>query len=270
MPWGDNDLKDRYKDTVHVHKAGAGLADHAGAEAALYVDDGAGGVDQILGRTATPHPYDPHPDNIAGSWEFSTYGDANQAALEGAGWTFANCTAAVSSGALWLTSTGGLATAWLAVSLTGDFDFVSCPIAPHRYGDATTDVYTLGGMGVADSGIADVAYFSNVWSVSGLQKIYRQNGTWSVLAGASTNSSVNGTSPWVRVSRISGSVRLTGGPGFPGSRLRDDDVASANYGWCTNTGIADASTLNKVFLCLDTSSSNAGTVCGFRFLRRFQ
>ena len=120
-----SDISATYQDWVHVNKAGAGLADHAGAEAALYLDDGAGGVDQICGRTAVRHWLDPDPDTIAGTWEFSTYGDANQAALESAGWTFTNCTGAVDRGLLVLTSTGSEdIRADITVSLTGDYDFV--------------------------------------------------------------------------------------------------------------------------------------------------
>ena len=116
-----NAVKDTYLDLVQLEQSGAGLPSHAGKEAALY--DGSGA--QIVGRTAVRHWLDPDPDAISGSWEFSTYGDANQATLEAAGWTFSGCSGVVSNGVLILTATGtGRAVAETTVSLSGDFDYV--------------------------------------------------------------------------------------------------------------------------------------------------
>ena len=119
-----NKVKDTYLDLVQLEQSGAGLPSHAGKEAALY--DGSGA--QIVGRSAVRNWLDPHPDasSFAETFEFSTTGDMNQTALETAGWTFSNCTAAVSGGTLWITASAStISQAYLTVNFAGDFDVVA-------------------------------------------------------------------------------------------------------------------------------------------------
>ena len=269
------DISATYQDWVHVNKAGAGLADHLGAEAALYLDDGAGGVDQICGRTAVRHWLDPHPDAaaFAETWEFSTKGTMTQGALETAGWTFENCTASVSNGALWLSAPTGtaIARASIAVSLDGDFDFTFVPCYGDRYSDLVYVNSLLGFGGVGDT-VSDVAHYLGSSTVNPRARTVTQiNGTWAGLAGTGANLE-NYSNPVIcRISRVSGTVYLSGGNPWPSSLTRNDDPATTNSGWY-RTQVSDATTFNKFFLTpnLGAVSSGSAKRCGFLYIRRFQ
>jgi len=256
-----------YLDLVQLEKSGAGLPSHAGKEAALY--DGSGA--QIIGRTAQRHWLDPHPDAAAFSetWEFSTTGDMNQAALETAGWTFTNCSGLVANGLLQLTATSAaVAYASLVVSLTGDFDFVAAPVYPYGYAANPITAYWLGGVCVGDSS-GDTFQGSFIANVTQgyLEKVH--TGTLSTLAGTNVELVTYAPVHQVRVLRISGNVRMTGSAmTSPGIRI--DDSSPINVGWAADTVVADAATFNRIILPVTTGTSPNGSKMNYYFLRRFQ
>ena len=266
------DISATYQDWVHVNKAGAGLADHAGAEAALYLDDGAGGVDQICGRTAVRHWLDPHPDaaSFAETWEFSTTGDMTQGQLETAGWTFSNCSGLVSNGMLWLTATANArAKAYLTVSLSGDFDFTASSIFGQSYGQLYPGVTRGGGVGVGDPTV-DVIHFSEIAHQDGNPVVIKRvNGDWDDHNGTETFTSCQGATPMVlRVSRVGGTVYVTGGTIT--SPMVEDDTSFRNAGWVPAATAVDATTFTRLALPMTYTASAIGDVVGFYFLRRFQ
>jgi hypothetical protein len=260
-----NTVQSTYLDLVQLEQSGAGLPSHAGKEAALY--DGSGA--QIIGRSAQRHWLDPHPDAIAGSWEFSTYGDANQAALETAGWTFTNCSGLVANGLLQLTATSAaVAYASLVVSLAGDFDFVAAPVYPYGYAANPITAYWLGGVCVGDSS-GDTFQGSFVAHVTYgyLEKVH--TGTLSTLTGTAVELAVYGPIRQVRVLRISGNVRITGSiMTHPGIRI--DDSSPIDVGWAADTIVADATTFNRIILPVTIGTSPNGSKMNYHFLRRFQ
>ena len=271
------DISATYQDWVHVNKAGAGLADHAGAEAALYLDDGAGGVDQILGRTAVPHWLDPHPDAaaFAETWEFSTKGTMTQAALETAGWTFENCTGAVSNGVLWLTTTGGAVyhRAYLTVNLTGDFDFLVAPVIYQRYGTASL-LGVSNYLAVADSATDDKCHGVNLRRISDRYNFQPQyDGKWSdftSFTGANL-SALSWAQPVLRINRVSGTIYVNGGHGTHCSLVEDSTHPGSDAFMSAGSSIADATAMDR--LCLASSHTTDvgnGFIVGFAFLRRFQ
>jgi hypothetical protein len=258
-----NAVKDTYLDLVQLGKSGAGLPSHAGKEAALY--DGAGY--QILGRTAVRHWLDPHPDAIAGTWEFSTYGDATQGELETAGWTFSNCTGVVSNGVFWLTATdNAIAKAYTTVSLGGDFDYLAAFISDVGYAAVQVSTESYGGFGVADS-VNDKAYFGV--TVDGV-KVNRHNaGSWAALGGVSSTIIPYDTPLCVRVSRVSTTVRI-GGAGIGQIRMIVDQAAYANDGFQSAATATDSNTMTNIFItCAADAAVNGGKI-GCLFIRRFQ
>ena len=264
-----NTVQSTYLDLVQLEKSGAGLPSHAGKEAALY--DGSGA--QILGRTAVRHWLDPHPDAaaFAETWEFSTKGTMTQGQLETAGWTFSGCTASVSGGILWLTSAADWAysTASLVVSLSGDFDIVIFPTTTADYELSNADnTYYIGGGGVADT-VGDACHHAYTQTVNGYGRVNTiKTGTYSTLSGTAATANVYAAF-CTRISRVSGTIYLCGGQGFPSSRIIPDDITPANDGWTSPASVDDSTTFNRVFLSTAGGASKAAK-CGFYFLRRFQ
>lgn len=279
-----NAIKDSYLDVVQLGQSGAGLPSHAGKEAALY--DGAG--NQILGRSAVRHWLDPHPDaaSFAETWEFSTKGTMTQAALEAAGWTFENCTAAVSNGALWLTVTanGALVRASIAVSLSGDFDIYMTPISTGAatslpYESTTNNSLGVLGLGVAryEAGITDLAHYNYYGAVNGTLRTdhFMYSGTWTALGGTDDSDNAYGTSQVTRAARYSGQITIcTGSIGFPlqlGTHLNANSPSYIHNGWTRKTWVNDATTYNKLFLTPSNDTScGPGTVWGCASIRRLQ
>ena len=273
------DISATYQDWVHVNKAGAGLADHLGAEAALYLDDGAGGVDQICGRTAVRHWLDPHPDAaaFAETFEFSTTGDMTQGALETAGWTFSNCTAVVANGTLILTMTANaVALASLDVSFAGDFDVCITPVSTMQYFAASTAFpnYHIGGGGVADyrDGVADVAHYGIVWTGSSNIPAYSRfsTGAYTTLGGSEEADNVY-TPYFVRIYRYSGTLEIPGASAsFPQWNMIADDSSPNGHGFTNNAAIADSSTFNKLFITQTNGAASSGSKIAIANIRRFQ
>ena len=271
-----SDISATYQDWVHVNKAGAGLTDHAGAEAALYLDDGAGGVDQILGRTAVRHWLDPHPDAaaFAETWEFSTKGTMTQGQLETAGWTFTNCTGVVSNGMLWITaSSAAISHASIVVSLAGDFDLLVGVAPPYSFGDFTTTSGIIGGFGIADTAndVSHQVCMKNLTANS--SRIVRYNDTFSTLSGGtSAEGAFNSAHGFVaRINRISGTIDLSGGGGWPHTWLKNASGEFGQEGYYYSSTVADADTITRIFLCQTTGGgTTSGSKTGFYFLRRFK
>lgn len=272
------DISATYQDWVHVNKSGAGLPDHAGAEAALYLDDGAGGVDQILGRTAVRHWLDPHPDaaSFAETWEFSTKGTMTQGQLEAAGWTFTNCSGSVTNGILWLTtaaSPAGFANASLAVSLSGDFNFIAASCFTDGFSNSQTIASgtITGGVGVGDSS-GNVAHhvYSSVVTGKGRIKKYI-NGAYSTGAGTLTDADTQDAQTWCHIHRISGTIYLSGGPVWPHTQIQPTQTGQDTYqGWATQTTVSDSRTFDKIFLSPTSGTPWGNARHGFFLLRRFQ
>jgi len=237
---------------------------------------GAEDIEASWPRLAQRNWLDPHPDAIATTWEFSTYADMNQAALESAGWTFAGCSGALSEGILWLSNTSGAtwATASLAVSLTGDFDYFAAPLWPAGYGTniGSLESTQVGGMGVGDVS-NDVAHYSLSTFVNGYGRATTyKDGVWTTGGGTGASATIYGSPSIVRVSRVSGTVYLCGAQhAAAGATLLEDDTTPQGDGWSVPASVSDADTYTKVFLCAGYRAiAKTGIVCGFYFLRRFQ
>ena len=268
------DISATYQDWVHVNKSGAGLADHAGAEAALYLDDGAGGVDQVCGRTAVRHWLDPHPDaaSFAETWEFSTKGTMTQGQLEAAGWVFdAGMSGSVSGGVFKITSSGtGKKGARLTVSYAGDFDVIAAPIFVQENTSAESPIVAFPFFAIGD---ADGTGHYTYWEPGGINyKLYRAHSAttsdWS--GGTSTNTAVyHGANVILRISRISGTVYITGG--VPNASLfgaTATRVVSVSDGWFVVTTDVDAATMDVITLGGVFASGNPASIY-WTFLRRF-
>ena len=267
-----NTVQSTYLDLVQLEKSGAGLPSHAGKEAAIY--DGSGA--QILGRTAVRHWLDPHPDAaaFAETWEFSTTGDMTQGQLESAGWTFANCTASVTGGLLVLVGAGGgFPKASLAVSFDGDFDIAVCPIVNQSYISNSSDLAIFyGGGGVGTNG--GDAHYAVASHAGNTNTIYTYvNGTFASLAGTeSAKAYTSGPIIVIRASRISGTVRVTGG-GLYQAQFVVDDTEAAYHGFADNGATdVDSQTFDRLFICSYSkyAAPPAGSIFKFAFLRRFQ
>ena len=258
-----SDISATYQDWVHVNKAGAGLADHAGAEAALYLDDGAGGVDQICGRTAVRHWLDPDPDAIAGTWEFSTYGNATQAALETAGWTFTNCTASATRGVLEIVSAGSNnVRAGIVVNLAGDFDYVTRFLSKTTTPAAQYDYISLLKIGInGGTSFAAGQHFSGT-GVLGCQK----NSV--PLSDVPSSTGINQMIMYdglVRVCRFSGTLYTVVGRDSFSWGL---GTACFDGGFWTGVSLANADALDRLIFNFDATTS--GQTFMVPFLRRYK
>ena len=260
-------------DLVQLEKSGAGLPSHAGKEAALH--DGAG--NQILGRTAVRHWLDPDPvaavanagSPFAENFEFSTYGDATQAALETAGWTFSNCTASVTNGSLQIVSSGSNdVRAIRTVSLSGDFDFVtrifSVPTTP-----AATYDYTCG-IVVGIPGPTDVGHYvlqinagTHMLVARRLAAVYDGNAFGA--GGTTTGMYLTGTGV-ERLCRYSGTVYGLGTEHMYLSWNLGTSAASEGT-WNGSTAV-DSSTFTRVGFVFDATTS--GQTFQIPFLRRYK
>jgi len=263
-----NTVQSTYLDLVQLEKSGAGLPSHAGKEAAVY--DGSGA--QIIGRTAVRHWLDPHPDAaaFAETWEFSTTGDMTQAALETAGWTFSNCSGAVSNGVLWLTATAAArAKAYFTVSLSGDFDFTSCMIPDPGYASNYPPNNKYGGFGVGDE-TADVIHYACHSSISGSPQVCKYvNGDWQDHNGTLTFATSDASMPMLlRVSRVSGTVYITGGSVY--STIVEDDTALVFSSLVAPASVVDSTTFTRVVLPMTYTANAVGDKIGYFFIRRFQ
>lgn len=274
-----NAVKDTYLDLVQLGKSGAGLPAHAGKEAALY--DGSGA--QILGRTAVRHWLDPHPDaaSFDETWEFSTKGTMTQGQLETAGWTFENCTAAVTGGVLILTADGnGFVRASLSVSFSGDFDVWVTPAMPLSYQSTANPHNTasgyVSGLGVADyrPGTADLAHYVSLLRPNGtiLTDSFFSNGAWTTLGGSADTDNIYSASVVMRSWRDDGTLYCCsaqlGDP--PMMVLWENPIVPYQEGWTRKTGISDSSTYNKLFFILENGTTGAGARTAIASIRRFQ
>lgn len=252
-----------YKDLVTLQKSGAGYPSGAN-EAALY--DGAG--KQIIPRTAVRHWLDPDPDAIAGTWEFSTYGDANQAALETAGWTFENCTGAVTDGLLVLTASGASnpRRAYLTVSLSGDFFYTFTVFSPIG---GPVNPYSYGGLMVGETGGNEGHHASLACIPAGRVHLYYGT-TWSNPAsgGTSNAAAVNNWPAICTLARISGT--LSSGAGAVNRCFYDSARPTATAGWVENATTNTATTFTRLgFIMGQQGVAAAGDIIAFPFLRRY-
>ena len=255
-----------FDDVVHVNQSGAGLADHAGAEAALYVDDGAGGVDQICGRTAVRHWLDPDPDAISGSYEFSTMGDMDQTALETAGWTFENCTGAVTGGLLVLTASGASnpRRAYRTVSLSGDFFYTYSTALPMS---GPCPDYSYGGIMVGANGGEGHSHSIATVGIDSRTHLY-YGGTWASLSGTSNAGSCEFGPLVGALARFSGT--LSAGVGPANMCFYNAAIPAATAGWQPNANTNTATTLDRLgFIMGQDGAATAGEKMAFRFLRRY-
>jgi len=263
-----NTVQSTYLDLCQLEKGGAGLPSHAGKEAALY--DGSGA--QILGRTAVRNWLDPDPDAIAGTWEFSTYGDATQGELETAGWTFTNFTAKVVNGLMVLTKTAAydtLAKAELTVSLSGDFDYVVGWQAPTVSQTIRSGNLTQYGLFVADSsgsahgacvGLDEAGRYE--WRLMKAATYANLNG------GTASNGDIFTSCPVMRVFKKSGTVTLLVGDSM--ASLYDNSGDLSTWGWgCVPSTQADASTFNKLILVDDAGGKTYPQSHGYAFVRKY-
>jgi hypothetical protein len=271
-----NTVQSTYLDLVQLEQSGAGLPSHAGKEAALY--DGSGA--QILGRSAVRHWLDPHPDaaSFAETWEFSTTGDMNQAALESAGWTFSDCTAAVSGGTLWIT-TAASASPWSRAyyattsDMSGDFDLifelVGCQPGQLGVSEGTNNHIGTAGVGVnGDPGILQQIYLL-YGADRHSAKIYH-TGTWTVGGGTGgTSQTFFYPSRYFRISRSSGTIYLYAGAGFPAS----DNSFLSDIGWRVGGSVAESSTYDRIHVSnwvAANADNESSATFGVRSIRRFQ
>jgi len=268
-----NTVQSTYLDLVQLEKSGAGLPSHAGKQAALYD----GGGNQILGRTAQPSWLDPHPDaaSFDETFEFSTYGDANQAALESDGWTFENCTGEVAGGVFWLTATStSIPRAYRTVSLTGNFDFTVSSVYDYDYGGLKPASYVRGGLIIGDS-VSDVAYAVVLGSNGAVGRFeYFIGSKWSDYSGGTSGvGAYHDLANTGRLYRTSGTVYVTSGPDWPYSVLQANEGGSPPVrGWASDFNGADATTFNRLgVFCRSNSTATVSSGCrfGFRFVRRF-
>ena len=269
-----NTVQSTYLDLVQLEKSGAGLPSHAGKEAALY--DGSGA--QILGRTAVRHWLDPHPDAaaFAETWEFSTKGTMTQGQLEAAGWTFFNCTAEVTQGIMWLTTSmtsSNYCDAILSTNLSGDFDIVTCFVHNYEYDAKKGSTYDAAGYlavaeGDAGSGECQNVGFMNVNGTS-RSKIYH-GGTWRGAAGTAVDDAVQSSSPpLIRITRSSSDLVFCGGNTMGGSRMIFPTTA-IGLDWDV-TKITNSTTFNKLMIKPCIAALNVvGFKTGVLFLRRFK
>jgi len=271
-----NTVQSTYLDLVQLGQSGAGLPLHAGKEAALY--DGSGA--QILGRTSVRHWLDPDPDAIAGTWEFSTYGDATQGELETAGWVFADCTAEVKNGRLCIVQSGAnkYVRAYVPVNLSGDFDYAVSPgVHPTQnssnYLPVANNLY--GGFGVAASG-SDLMHHVHLESAADGRLAFKRyiTGAYSTGGGTNYNLSVYSSPVLLRIARLSGTVRLGGMHQYPLGSIIDE--SGANYMNAQNgvpgiVQVVDATAFNRLVLLLDfgQSSLDKGAV-SFAWIRRYK
>ena len=253
-----NTVQSTYLDLVQLGKSGAGLPSHAGKEAAVY--DGSGA--QILGRTAVRNWLDPDPGAIAGTWEFSTYGDATQAQLETAGWTFSNCTASVANGLLQLVS-GGSANvrAETTVSLAGDFDYTSRILGIPTSTAGQYDYVSSLRVGIPDGvghSISQV-YSGNLIGDRLLAGNYNDN----PASGTAINT-VFVDDMLLRISRFSGTVSATVGRS---SFVFNLGTANPPGGYWGGATASDSSTFTRVCICCDGTVS--GQIYAVPFIRRY-
>jgi hypothetical protein len=268
-----NTVASTYLDLVQLEQSGAGLPSHAGKEAALY--DGSGAA--ILGRTAVRHWLDPDPDAVAGTWEFSTYGDAAQAALETAGFTFSGCTAEVANGLLIITKTAAyntVASATLSVSLSGDFDYVIGFVAPKVAQIIRSGYKTNYGAFVADSGGgANTAHgvtvgYSTSNGTAGYQYRSLANSTYADFNGGSAATGALSNPSTVRLSRVSGNMYI-GTMNQENGGLYDDAGAISFYGMSHYRTYANAVTFDELVIVDDAGGKVYPQKFGVAFIRKY-
>jgi len=258
-----NAVQSTYLDLVQLGKSGAGLPSHAGKEAAVY--DGSG--EQILGRTAVRHWLDPDPSAIAGTWEFSTYGNATQAALETAGWTFSNCTGTVANGMLKLVSTGSdNARATIVVSLNGDFDYVTKFMSVATTNRTNFDSTVNMKIGIP----GDVGHLVSMLCLNQIQAGQTVSTTYDAVPTAGTNIASAGQAFYsdvvVRICRFSGTVSCVLGGLFGSSALGISGTSASQQGWAGGSA-AEASAYTR--LCIAFDAVTAGHSIYVPFIRRF-
>lgn len=267
-----NTVASTYLDLVQLEKSGAGLPSHAGKEAALY--DGSGA--QILGRTSFQHWLDPHPDAaaFAETYEFSTYGDANQAALEADGWTFQHCSGEVSNGVMKLVGTTAgnqIRKAYISTTLAGDFDIVTAIWLPYDYGATAVGVSTNQQcLYVGDSGVGDTAQGIQIVRGNTVAPMARHTAAWTTLAGTPAGSSFGQGTTLLRISRVSGTVYFYCGSPYGDSALVADDTSDGLNGWDRMTTKVDATSFNKIAIALYNTVCQPTVAANVPFLRRFQ
>ena len=265
-----NAVKDTYLDLVQLEQSGAGLPSHAGKAAAVYD----GGGNQIISQLAIEDWLQPHPDatSFAETFEFSTYGDANQAALEADGWTFENATGEVVDGIFWLTASSATnpTRAYLTVSFAGDFDVVADVIPTRDYGLSYSPNY-VGGLAVGDS-VGDVCIGVHCGTVNGYGAGQVLTGMdWaSPSGGANTAANIYNVCTLARIFRISGANRLNAGS-HAVSWYTEDEYDCRQEGWQPNTNVTDSRTWNRLAIVHRLNNDSvSGAKIGVRSIRRFQ